>query len=66
MLADSLWAGRLDWMVKKEIEVMTSAVHQAMKVSALAVMENGEAAELELQADANREEAVAWSNKASR
>lgn len=66
MLADALWAGRLDWIVKSEIEYMTSAVHQAMKLSALAVMENGEAEELGLQADRKRKEAQDWQDKASR
>jgi hypothetical protein len=66
MLADALWAGRLDWMVKSEIKFMTSGVHQAMKLSALAVMENGEAEELGLQADQKRGEAAAWQNRADR
>jgi hypothetical protein len=66
MLADALWAGRLDWMVKSEIKYMTSAMHQAMKLSALAVMENGEADELGRQADQKRGEAAAWQNMATR
>jgi hypothetical protein len=66
LLADALWAGRLDWYVKSQVKNMTSQVHQAMKLAALAVMENGEAQELQLEADQDWQKADAYQSKASR